>query len=154
MRGSLRRSKRGGGVGARGEIAPPRGTGGGFILMEVMVATAIFALAILALAHSVEVGLQAGIFQKQDSRARRALLNTMRELEAMAQPYADNPGGVEMKGEFEGMRMVQRVVPLKLVDQRKQSVEGMLEVTLEVSWMAGSRPASRELKFYAYPTGL
>jgi type II secretory pathway pseudopilin PulG len=124
---------------------------GGFILLEAMIATAIFGMAVLALARSIEAGLQAGVLQREDGRARRALLNRMRELEAGAQPYADSTT-VELRGEFTGMRLRQGVVPLELVDQNKKIVDGLYEVTLEVSWPgAGNTRATKELKFYAYP---
>ena len=123
---------------------------GGFILLEAMIATAIFGMAVLALARSIEAGLQAGVLQREDGRARRALLNRMRELEAKAQSSVD--GTVDLKGEFTGMRLRQGVVPLELVDQHKKIVDGMYEVTLEVSWPgAGNTRATKELKFYVYP---
>lgn len=123
----------------------------GFILLEAMIATAIFGMAVLALARSIEAGLQAGVLQREDGRARRALLNRMRELEALAQPYADGTT-IELKGEFTGMRLEQAVVPLELVDQNKNIVDGLYEVTLEVSWPGGGNSrASKQLKFYAYP---
>ena len=125
----------------------------GFILLEAMVATAIFAMAVLALAQCIESGLQAGVAQREDARARRALSNRMRELEAGAQPYADISNGVELKGEFAGMVLRQTVVPLELMDQNKAIVDGLLGVTLEVSWQASPRSrAVKQLKFYAYPT--
>ena len=125
---------------------------GGFILLEAMVATAIFAMAVLALARCIEAGLQAGIAQREDARARRALANRMRELEAGAQPYADIPNGVELKGEFTGMVLRQSVLPLELLDQNKAIVDGMLGVTLEVSWPgSGGTRAVKQLKFYANP---
>ena len=130
------------------------GRSGGFILLEAMLATAIFVMAVLSLSRCVEAGLQAGVLQKEDSRARRALVNWMRELEAGSQPYADNPSGTELKGEFTGMRLRQRVVPMELVDQNKQKVDGMLDVTIEVSWKTGSNQATKALRFYAYPMGL
>ena len=116
------------------KAAKRRGRSGGFILLEAMVATAIFAMAVLALARCIEAGLQAGIAQRDDARARRALANRMRELEAGAQPYADIQNGVELKGEFSGMILRQTILPLELTDQNKAIVDGMLGNTLEVSW--------------------
>jgi hypothetical protein len=135
--------------------ARPQRKKAGFILLEAMVATAIFVMAVLSLARCVEAGLQAGVMQREDGRAQRALVNWMRELEAGSLPYADNPSGVDLKGEFTGMRMRQMVVPMELLDQRtKAKVEGMLDVTLEVSWANGNSRASKQLRFYAYPTGI
>ena len=126
---------------------------GGFILLEAMLATAIFAMAVLALARCIEAGLLAGVVQREDGKARRALLNRMRELEFGAQPYVDIPSGVELKGEFAGMRLKQSVVPLELTDENKKIINGLLEVTLEVSWPGGGDSrASKQLKFYANPS--
>ena len=124
----------------------------GFILLEAMVATAIFAMAVLALAQCIESGLQAGVAQREDVRARRALSNRMRELEGGAQPYTDISNGVELKGEFAGIVLRQTIVPLELIDQNKAIVDELFGVTLEVSWQASPRSrAVKQLKFYAYP---
>jgi hypothetical protein len=125
----------------------------GFILLEAMVATAVFAIAVLALAHCIEAGIQSGVILREDARAQRALVNWMRELESGAQPYSDGLS-LELKREFTGMRMRQSVTPLELVDQNKNIVEGILEVNLELSWVnGGGNKAVKQLKFYAYPAG-
>ena len=125
----------------------------GFILLEAMMATAIFAIAVLALARCVESGIQSGVVLKEDARAQRALVNWMRELESGAQPYSDGQS-VELKREFTGMRIRQSVSPLELVDQNKNVVDGILEVNLELSWLnGGGVKAVKQLKFYAYPAG-
>lgn len=127
---------------------------GGFVLFEAMIATAIFAISVIGLARCVEAGLTAGMVQREDSRARRALINWMREVQAGAQAYANIPLGFELKGEFAGMRLHQSVVALELEDQNKQKVEGILEVNLEVTWGAGGERGSKRLKFYACPSAL
>ena len=127
---------------------------GGFVLFEAMIATAIFAISVIGLARCVEAGLNAGMVQREDSRARRALINWMREVQAGAQAYANIPLGFELKGEFAGMRLHQSVVALELEDQNKQKVEGILEVNLEVTWGAGGGRGSKRLKFYACPSAL
>jgi rhamnogalacturonyl hydrolase YesR len=126
----------------------------GYLLLEAMLATAMFALAVLGIARSIEAGLLAGQIQKEDVRARRALVNWMRELEAGAQAYANLPSGLELKGEFYGMKLYQTVVPLELVDQNQQVVEGILEVSLEVVWTAAGERCTKRMKFYANPTAL
>jgi hypothetical protein len=110
----------------------------GFILLEAMMATAIFAIAVLALAHCIEAGIQSGVILKEESGA---------------QPYSDGLS-VELKREFTGMRMRQSVTPLELVDQNKNIVDGILEVNLELSWVnGGGTKAVKQLRFYAYPQG-
>lgn len=123
----------------------------GFVLLEAMLALAIFVFAVLSLARSVEAGLQAGVIQRSDARASRALLNWMRELQAGSIPYNDNSSGTELRGEFGGMRVRQKVVPLDLKDQDGLEINGMLDVTLTVSWPMGTMLATKELRFYAYP---
>jgi type II secretory pathway pseudopilin PulG len=123
----------------------------GFILLEAMIAVTMFGLAVLALGRCIEAGIQAGVVQREDARAQRALVNWMRELEAGSQPYSDGLN-VELKREFTGMRLRQAVTPLELTDQNKRVVDGILEVNLEVSWMnPGGVRAVKQLKFYAYP---
>ena len=125
----------------------------GFILLEAMMATAVFAIAVLALARCIEAGIQSGVVLKEDARAQRALVNWFRELDAGAQPYSDGQS-VELKREFTGMRIRQSAIPLELVDQNKNVVDGILEVNLELSWLnGGGVKAVKQLKFYAYPTG-
>ena len=116
-----------------------------------MVATAIFAIAVIGLARCVEAGLTAGLAQREDSRARRALLNRMRELRAGSEPYRNLPLGVELKGEFTGFRLYQSVITLELEDQNKKKVDGILEVNLELVWNAGGGRGSKKMKFYACP---
>ena len=127
---------------------------GGFILIEAMMATAIFVLAVLSLARCVEAGIQAGNAIRDDARARRALVNWMRELQAGAQPYADNPSGIELKGEFEGMKIRQKVVPLELTDTDDLIVDGLLDVMLDITWERAGRVSEKSLRFYAYPMSL
>ena len=123
----------------------------GFVLFEAMVATAIFAIAVIGLARCVEAGLTAGLAQREDSRARRALLNCMRELQYLSRNYDNYPLGQELRGEFTGFRLYQSVITLELEDQNKQKVDGILEVNLELVWNAGGGRGSKRMKFYASP---
>ncbi len=127
---------------------------GGFVLLEAMIATTMFGLAILGIAQCIEAGLLAGQIQRDDARARRALVNWMLELEAGSQAYSNLPTGLELKGEFYGMKLYQTVLPLELVDQNKQVVEGILELNIEVAWLAGGERCSKKMKFYANPSAL
>ena len=124
------------------------------MLFEAMVATAIFAIAVIGLARCVEAGLTAGLAQREDSRARRALLNRMRELQGYSTGYDNYPLGQELRGEFTGFRLYQSVITLELEDQNKQKVDGILEVNLELVWNAGGGRGSKRMKFYACPSAL
>jgi hypothetical protein len=127
----------------------------GFVLFEAMVATAIFAIAVIGLARCVEAGLTAGLAQREDSRARRALLNWMIKVQANVPGHElqDKPG-VKLGGEFTGFRLYQSVIALELEDQNKQKVDGIFEVNLELVWNAGGGRGSKRMKFYACPSAL
>jgi hypothetical protein len=124
---------------------------GGFVLFEAMIATAIFAISVIGLARCIEAGLTAGMVQRDDARARRALINWMREVQEGAQALRNIPLGFELKGEFTGMRLYQSVVDLEFEDLNKQKVDGIFEVNLEVTWGAGGGRGSKRMKFYALP---
>ena len=126
----------------------------GFILLEAMMATAIFAIAVLALARCIESGIQSGVILKEDARAQRALVNYKLELEAGLWGPPSDGQSVELQREFAGMRIRQSVTPLELVDQNKNVVGGISEVNLELSWLnGGGIKAVKQLKFYVYQGG-
>src|SRR6186713_2237852 len=62
----------------------------GFLLVEVMLAVAIFAVAVLALAKSVEAMLNAQIIKDEDEKVRRFMESKMMEIEAGAVPLQDS----------------------------------------------------------------
>jgi Tfp pilus assembly protein PilV len=126
----------------------------GFILLEAMIATTIFAMAVLALGQTVEAGMMAAISQKEDARAQRALSNRLMELEAGAVAYANSSAsGDKLEGEFEGMRVRQTVLPLKLTDAKGQLIEGLISVNVEVLWENRGQERVKAVTFYAYPQG-
>jgi hypothetical protein len=124
---------------------------GGFVLFEAMIATAIFAISVIGLARCIEAGLTAGMVQRDDARARRALINRMHMIQGRETRLESKPLGDELKGEFNGMRLYQSVVALELEDINKQKVDGIVEVNLEVTWGAGGGRGSKRMKFYALP---
>ena len=99
----------------------------GFILLEAMIATTIFAMAVLALGQTVEAGAVA---------------------------YANSSAsGDKLEGEFEGMRVRQTVLPLKLTDAKGQLIEGLISVNVEVLWENRGQERVKSVTFYAYPQG-
>src|SRR5690242_5833034 len=62
----------------------------GFLLIEVMIAVAIFALAVLALGKCVENVITAQVLKDEDEKVRRFLDSKMAEIEAGAVPLSDS----------------------------------------------------------------
>ena len=132
----------------------------GFVLLEAMIAVAIFAIGVLALGKSVSGCVAAQQFKLEDGLARRALENRMAEIEAGAVVIMPpGPGGSsgqadELKAPFEGMKMKQSVVVVKKKNEDEQDITGILGVTLEVSWKSGGETHAKELTFYVQsPSG-
>jgi Tfp pilus assembly protein PilV len=61
----------------------------GFLLMETILAVAIFALGVLALGRCVENAMFATRLKDEDARIRRLLQNRMAEIEVGAVPLGD-----------------------------------------------------------------
>lgn len=122
----------------------------GFLLLEAMLAVAIFAIGVIALGQCVNNCMVATRVKRDDQRARLALGNRMAEIEANAVVLSDS-SVEDLKGSFEGMRMKQTRKLLKLKNEKDQDLTGLYEVTLEVSWKADGQDLTRELMFYVYP---
>jgi hypothetical protein len=122
----------------------------GFVLLEALLATAIFALGILTLGRCVSHCLAAERFKAEDVRARRALENRAAEIEAGA-VLLTKPLTEDLKEPFAGLKLEQTTVAVKKVNEKKEELSGLLTVTLRVSWRSDDGPQSRELIFYALP---
>ena len=126
-------------------------TQAGYLLLEAMLAVAIFAIGVITLAKCVSNCLVAEQYKQEDGRARRALANRMAEIEAGAVPLADNAVD-ELKGSFAGMKMKQTRVPLKKKNEKDQELIGLFAVTLELTWERNGSKESRDLQFYVSST--
>lgn len=121
-----------------------------FLLVEVMLAVAIFAVAVLALAKSVEAMLNAQILKDEDEKVRRFLESKMMEVEAGAIPLSDSTTE-EIKGWLPGMRLKTTRTPLKRKNEKGVDLTGLYMVTLDLSWLSNSEKMDRSLSFYIYP---
>lgn len=123
---------------------------GGFWLLEVLLAVAIFSIGILSLGGALNNCLVAQHVIEDDQRARLALANRMAEIEAGSVQLADSTTE-DLKDTFAGMKMKQTRVPLKRQNEKKQDITGIYAVTLTVSWKADGQDLTRELSFYIQP---
>lgn len=122
----------------------------GFVLLEAMLAVAIFALGVIALGRCVSSCVAAERFKAEDARARRVLENRMAEIEAES-VAANNASEEKLKAPFEGMTLKQKRVILKKKNEKKAEMTGLYAVTLEVTWLSDRETQSRQLTFYVHP---
>jgi type II secretory pathway component PulJ len=122
----------------------------GFLLLESLLAVAIFGLAVLVLAQCVDNCLRAQMQMQDDDRARRALENRMNEIENGAVQVADKKTE-ELKGAFEGMKITQSRQPLKWKNEKDEDIPNLFEVTLLLEWESRGSHAERSLTFYVSP---
>ena len=122
----------------------------GFVLLEAMIATGVFAVGVMALGNCVDNCLKAQKAMEEDTRARRVLENRMAEIEAGSVPVSDK-SVEEMKGMFEGMTLRTARVALKKKNEKDQELFGIFSITLDLDWKVDGEEMNRELQFYVYP---
>ena len=122
----------------------------GFVLIEVMIAVAIFAVAVLTLGEGVRNCIAAQIAQEDDTRALRVLENRMAEIELGAVPLKDSDTE-DLKEPFKGMKLKTTRVQLKKKNEKEQDLVGLYEVTLDLMWKSENIPQERVLSFYYLP---
>ena len=122
----------------------------GFLLLEALLAVAIFALACISLGRCVENCLKAEKFRREEGLAQRVLANYHAQIETEALPLADKTVE-QLKGAWTGMTMTILREPLKIVNEKEQELFGLYRVTLEVSWTSAGDVIRRDLSFYFYP---
>ena len=122
----------------------------GFVLLEAMIAVAMFSIGVLALGRCVQNCIKAEMIKVEDERARRFLSNRMAEIEQGSVVMRDKETE-ELKGEFEGMSLRTTRVPLKKKNEDNKELFGLFAITLELVWKTNGEPRSRELNFYVYP---
>lgn len=129
---------------------PSRARPPAFILLETILAVAIFSIGVVALGSCVENCLMADMAKEQENRARRALENETALVQSGAKPLADS-SVEELKGMFYGMTMKMTRTPLKEKNEKNQEIIGIYAVKLQVSWKIGDEKQSREIEFYHQP---
>ena len=122
----------------------------GVVLIEAMIAVAIFSIGVLALGRCVEQCITAEMIKEEDERARRFLASRMAEIEQGSVVVTDK-ASEELKGEFEGMLLRTTRVPLKKKNEDNKELFGLFSITLELVWKNKGQEQSRELNFYVYP---
>ncbi len=123
---------------------------GGFLLLDCMLAVAIFGFGVIALGRSVENCLRAERFRREEGLAQRLLQNYMVQIETEALPLADQMTE-QLKGAWTGMTLNITREQLKLQNEKDQELFGLYKVTLDLSWSTGTEVIHRDLSFILYP---
>ena len=123
----------------------------GFVLLEVMLAVAVFAIGLLSLGQCVQNCLRAEGFRREEGLAQRALANYWAQIETGAIPVTDKAVGEPLKGAWEGMTMTVSREPLQLKNEKEQDLFGLYKVNLLLSWKSGQDTITREMSFFIYP---
>ena len=128
----------------------------GVMLLEAMLAVAIFAIGVITLGRCVGYCISAERQVQEAALARRALENRWAEIESGAVVLGAQGGGStsstdELKGPFAGMKLKTVSVPVKKKNEKEEKIEGISAVTLTVTWESDREEQSKELIFYVYP---
>ena len=119
----------------------------GFVLIEALLAVAIFALGVLTLGRCISQGLSAERFEMEDARASRVLQNRYEEIEARA--VAENDTTEKLEAPNQGLTLKQSVRALHKRDEHGREMAKLAVVTLKVEWVENTVTESRSLTFYA-----
>ena len=122
----------------------------GFLLLESMLAVAIFGFGVIALSRCVENCLHAERIRREEGLAQRVLSNYLVQIETEALPLSDKMTE-QLKGAWAGMTMNITREQMKLQNEKEQELFGLYKVTLDVSWTAGRETIHRDLSFIFYP---
>lgn len=119
----------------------------GFVLLEIMIAVAIFSIGVIALGQCVDNCIRAEIARNDDQKARLALENRVAELRAGAVEIGQG-GGEELAGKFTGVTITQARVALQRKNEKDEPILGLYENKVTASWTSDGEPQSKSVVFY------
>ena len=124
-----------------------RSAAGGFLLLEVVLAVAIFALGVIALGRCMTDCLEVQQDRQQSIRARLALENRMAEIQA-SPALPDEFKRRKLEGMFTGVSTVERRRTLDLKSENNVGLSGLCEMNLTAEWTTAGSPQTQTLSFY------
>jgi len=122
----------------------------GFVLLEALLAVAIFALGVLGLGRCISQGIAVERIRNEDARASRVLLNRWAEIDSGAAAIQDS--NEKLTGENAGMTLIGKKAMLHKKDEKGQELANLYVVTLTVEWKSNGDTQSRSMTFYAAQT--
>ena len=106
---------------------------GGFLLIEILLATAIFVVGVISLGRCVGNCMTAQEVRNQEERARLALQNAMLEIQA-SPVLPDENHRTKLDGMFAGMVLIERRHTLNVENEDQVLLPDLHEITLTVEW--------------------
>lgn len=124
-----------------------------FALLELIIASALFMMAVVALWQASLYTIEAQTLIQDSEQVRRAVIQTAEEIVATKEPPRD--AMLELEDAFDGIRIKQKVDPVNL-EHRNEDSPGVTNVPLlrvELIGTAGENadPAKYTLVFYVQP---
>lgn len=120
----------------------------GFVLLEVLLAVAIFAIGVITLGRCVSNCIAAEQLKAESDRARQVLENRVAEIQSGAVPLTKEITE-PLKAPFAGWILHQKAVPLDRKNELGQPFQGLFAVTLDLTWPSNGQKNSRTITFYA-----
>ena len=123
-----------------------------FALYEVLLGVTVFVLGVLALGRSVQNCLNASSLSAEDARVRLLLSNRMAEIQVT--PTVPDPSKESKIDTGYGIvRLIQKTVPVNMVEDDGTDLTGIRIVTLTAEWLSGGTMQRKQLEFYVYRAG-
>ena len=123
-----------------------------FALYEVLLGVTVFVLGVLALGRSVQNCLNASSLSAEDARVRLLLSNRMAEIQVT--PTVPDPSKESKINTGYGVvRLIQKTVPVNMVEDDGSDLTGIRIVTLTAEWLSGGTKQRKQLEFYVYRAG-
>jgi Tfp pilus assembly protein PilV len=116
------------------------------VLLEAMLAVAIFAIAVLSLGRALSKGLNVERLSNEDTRVWQILENRAAEVEGGEIPATASR--VQFKDINGGLTLIQSVKPVHKKDEKGQDLANLFLVNLEADWTSDAAPQSKSLSFY------
>ena len=119
-----------------------------FVLLEAMLAVAIFAIGVISLGRCISQGLGVERVEVEDTRALRILENRAAEIEAGARPVTSTQEKIaEVNG---GLILKQTSAVTRKKDENGHELANLFLVTLEATWTSSGSDQKRTLSFYVF----
>ena len=110
-----------------------RRASGGFLLLEIVLATMIFVVGVLALGRAMSNCLNAQEFRVKEDAVRTALENRMAEVQA-SPVLPDENRRTELQGMFAGITLIERRKTLEVKNEDNIVLPNLHEMTLTAEW--------------------
>lgn len=118
---------------ARSRRSGCRHASGGFLLLEVVLATMIFVVGVIALGRCMGNCLTAQQIRVQEDRARLALENRMAEIQS-SPAMPDQEHRSVLKGMFTGITIIERRKTMDIKNEDNVPLANLNEMTLTAEW--------------------